>query len=230
MKVTLKNLILLPALLLLVTSSFAQTKLGFKTGLQRAGVVSDLSINGYNPAKFISGPQVGLVAEIGFGEHFALQPELNYTPKGFRIQEGISLDFIKIPIDLGTTLLTKVNYLNLPLLAKYKFGNGPFKAYLMAGPEIGYAVNGSFKTKARVIIDFTLVDEKINLNQAGVDRFDAGATLGAGFSVGTGAGDFFMDARYTRSFKNLVEVPVLDIPVKNQGFQVNIGYLFPLGS
>lgn len=229
MKVTLKNLILLPALLLLATFSVAQTQLGFKTGLQRSGVVSDLSINGYNPAKFISGPQIGLVAEIGFGENFALQPELTYAPKGFRIQEGISLDVIKIPIDLGTTLLTKVNYLNIPLLAKYKFGSGPFKAYLMAGPEVGYAVNGSFKTKARVIIDFTLVEEQINLDQAGVDRFDVGATLGAGFTVDAGAGDFFMDARYTRSFTNLVDVPVIDIPVKNQGFQFNLGYLFPIG-
>lgn len=226
MKVTLKDFILLPALLLLTFSVFAQTKIGFKTGIQRAGINDNLSISGYNPAKFITSPQIGLVAEFGLGDHFSLQPELSYTPKGFKIKEGVSLDVIKIPIDLGATLVTKVNYLNLPLLAKYKFGTGPVRGYVMAGPEVGYAVNGSFKTRARVIVEFTVLDEPINLDKAGVDRFDAGATLGGGVSINTGSGDLFFDARYTRSFTDIVDVPVIDVPVKNQGIQLNVGYLF----
>ncbi len=228
MKVTLQKFVLLPALLLLGTSLFAQTKLGFKIGMQSAGVTSNIPFNGHNLLKSLNSPQAGLVAEFGLGEHFALQPELNYTSRGFKIKEGISLDVVKIPIDLGTTIETKVNYINLPLLAKYKFGNGLLKGYVMAGPEVGYAVNGSFKTKARVIVEFTLVDEPINLDKLGAQRFDAGAVLGAGMAFHTGKGDFFVDARYSRSFTDLVEVPVISVPVKNKGFQFNIGYLINL--
>ncbi len=228
MKITLQKLVMLPALMLLTTSIFAQTKLGFKVGMQSASVTSNIPFNGENLLKSIAAPQAALVAEFGLGEHFALQAELNYTARGFKIKEGVRLDIVDIPIDLGTTIETKVNYINLPILAKYKFGKGPIKGYVMAGPELGYAVNGSFKTKARVIVEFTLVEESINLEKVGTQRFDAGAAVGAGMAFDTGRGDFFVDARYARSFTDLVEVPVISIPVKNQGFQFNVGYLFKL--
>ena len=57
MKATLKIFLLLPALFLSLTT-FAQTNLGFKLGLQNSGVISDLQFGDYQPTKFIASPQV----------------------------------------------------------------------------------------------------------------------------------------------------------------------------
>lgn len=229
MKSILQKFSLLALVLTFSATSFAQTQIGFKLGLQKSGITSDLQIGSYTPAKLVSGAALGVVMEVPLGQHFAFQPELGYTSRGFKVQEGFGLDLVNIPIDLGVKLVTKIHQVNLPLLAKYKFGNEKVKAYVVGGPELGYALSGNFRTQARVLIDITLVNEKLNLSRTGIQRFELGATAGGGVAFNTGAGELFLDARYYRGFTELVDLPIVELPVRNKGFQFNIGYMFPLG-
>ncbi len=209
--------------------SFAQVQLGFKVGVTNNTIQDNLEIGNFKAAKPINTLSYGLLLDIPVSNNFGFQPELNYVQRGFKVQEGIGLDVINIPLELGVKLVTKVHQINMPLLAKYEFGNERVKAYVVGGPELGYSVNGNFKTQAHVIVDITLVNEKLNFGNAGfVERFEVGATAGGGVAFNTGLGEVFFDARYYHGLTDLVELPIVDIPLKNRSFQFNVGYKFPL--
>lgn len=208
----------------------AQTSIGFRAGFTYANVPEPAAISGIVPDfKFILGKSFAAVADISINDQFSFQPELAYTEKGFAISEGFDLDLFDIPIPLGIKAVTKVNYIEAPLLAKYKFGNEKVGAYLMAGPTLAYATGGRFQTKAQILIDIKLIDQKLDLDNLGYNRFEMGGTLGAGLNFNTNnGGSFFIDARYTKGFTNVYDVPVLDLKLKNQGFGLNVGYMMPL--
>ena len=66
----------------------------------------------------------GIVSEIGFNENFAFQPELNFTIKGFKLRESANINIYEMPLPLGVTAVSKFKYIEMPLLAKAKFGTG----------------------------------------------------------------------------------------------------------
>ena len=51
--------------------------------------VSVPNFNGTVNFKNFASVNAGLVGDIGFGNNFSIQPELNYTQKGFQIKMGI---------------------------------------------------------------------------------------------------------------------------------------------
>jgi len=210
----------------------AQTSIGIRGGITYSNVPEPSAISGIVPDfKFITGKSFAVVADIGINNQFSFQPELAYTEKGFAIREGFDVNLFEVPIPLGVKAITKVNYIEAPLLAKYKFGNEKVGAYLMAGPTLGYATGGRFQTKAQILIDINLIDRKLDLDNLGYERFEVGGTVGAGVNFNTNnGGSFFIDARYTKGFTNVYDVPVVDLKLKNQGIGVSVGYMMPLTS
>lgn len=61
----------------------------------------------------------GLLAHVHITPHFAIQPELVYSPQGAVYANGIT---------------TKLNFINVPVLGQYMFGSG---WRLETGPQIG---------------------------------------------------------------------------------------------
>ncbi len=216
----------------MVFFAVAQTSIGFRAGLNYSNVPEPSVLDGIVPDfKFIVGPNIAAVADIAINDHFSFQPELAYIQKGFTIREGFDLNLFDVPIPLGVKATTKVNYIEAPLLAKYKFGNNKVSGYLMAGPTLGYATGGRFQTTAQILIDIRLVDKKLDLASLGYERFEVGGTIGAGVNFyNKNGGSFFIDARYTKGFTNVYDVPIVDLKLKNQGFGVSVGYMMPLTS
>src|SRR5690606_6604403 len=101
-------------------------------------------------------------------------------------------------------------------------------AYITAGPTFGYATSGRIDTKARVLVDFDLGSTNINLDNINYNRFEVGATAGAGLSCSTPFGKFFADVRYSRGFTELYDFPLINERVSNKGFGVNAGFMVPL--
>ncbi|MFK8102712.1 MAG: porin family protein [Saprospiraceae bacterium] len=207
----------------------AQTAIGFRAGVNIAnvkafGISNAIPVN----TQSIFGPNLALVAEFGLGNNFALQTELNYLTRGFQVRESIDLDLFGANVPLGATAITKINYLDIPVLAKYKFGSEKLSAYLTAGPVLGYALNGRLETRANFLIDVPVYDTDINLSSDNINRFEFGASLGAGVSFNTSAGNFFIDARYTQGFTQMDQISFLDLNIKNQGFGISAGYMIPL--
>ena len=165
-------LVLTLAFALLSSGLFAQVSLGFSAGLN-ASKVSASDIAGFSPNfKSIDGTRIAAIVEIGISEKFSIQPEIAYTNKGFKIKEGFDLKLFGYKLPLGVEAVTKFKYVELPLLAKYKFGDKKVRAYVVAGPNFGYATKAKLKTRANFILDIPLTNTDINLQSNNIQRFD----------------------------------------------------------
>ena len=211
------------------TTISAQTfSLGAKMGYNWNNV-SAPAFNGTLNFKQMTNVNFGLVGQVGLTDNFSIQPELNYVQKGFRIQESKDLTLYNVPIPLGVSAVTAIKYVDIPVLAKYKFRGQGASGYVFAGPSVGYALSGNIETHATVIIDIKVGTTPINLDAVNYKRFEAGGVVGAGFEVPIGKAKMFGEARYTHGFNQVYTVPVVGAQVKNQSFGVSAGFTVPFG-
>jgi hypothetical protein len=205
----------------------AQVSIGGRFGVTANNVVAP-SLNNtlsFNPTYNYS---AGVVAEIPLGNWLAVQPELNYTTKGFGMKLSKDFKIFDISLPLGVKAETKFHYLEVPLLLKAKFGGESVKGYVTAGPTLGYALAGRLTGSTSLLIDVKVYDSPINLNTSGFNRFEVGGLIGGGVAVETGKGQLFLDARYTRGLTESYEIPVIGTKVMNQGYGLSMGYLHRL--
>ncbi len=233
MKTLLKATGLVVALVFSFNLAAQDISFGIKTGVQSAnvkvpGFINDLSVlPNFKPITTIN---TGIVSEISFNKNFAVQPELVYTQKGFKIKEDFGLDLFNVPLPLGATALTKFNYVEMPLLAKVKFGNESVNFYMVAGPTFGYAFSGKLDTRARVLVEIDLFETAIDLDAVGYERWEVGGMAGAGVSIGTGNGSqLFFDVRYSQGFTQPYDIPVVRERVQHNSIGLNIGFMMPIG-
>jgi Outer membrane protein beta-barrel domain len=205
----------------------AQVSIGGRFGVTANNVVAPALNNtlSFNQTYNYS---AGVVAEIPLGNWLALQPELNYTTKGFGMDLSKDFKIFDINLPLGVKANTKLHYLEVPLLLKAKFGNESVHGYVTAGPTLGYALAGRLVGTTSLLIDVKVYDSSINLNTNGFNRFEVGGLIGGGVAFETGTGQLFLDARYTRGLTQSYEIPVIGTKVMNQGYGLSIGYLHRL--
>lgn len=171
-----------------------QTRFGVKGGLNVSSFVGGNVEN----AKALIGFNVGGFAEIKIIEKLAIQPELLYSTQGAKI------DFP------GGDYNTKVDYLNVPVLAKYYITK---QFTVEAGPQIGFLL--SAKSDGN--------DVKDNFKSV-----DFGFNFGAGYNF---TDNFFAGARYTVGISNVADYEVDDFDQyydspKNSNFSLFVGYKF----
>lgn len=218
------------AFVLISFSAQAQVSLGIRGGYQMAGIKATDGLDALAPDfKKIDAFSIGAVMEMPLGYGFHFQPELAYSRKGFSIQESTALDLFNIPIPVGVEAISRFDYLETPLLMKYKFGDGRVNAYIAAGPTFGYALDGQLITRANALLDIKLIDTDIDLDAINYERFEVGAALGGGLSFQTPFGQLFVDARYNHGFTQVYDIPVVDERAKNRSIGINVGFMAPIG-
>ncbi|MEO1516512.1 MAG: porin family protein [Bacteroidota bacterium] len=229
MKTTLSYIGLCMALLAAQTS-FAQFSLGARGGVHFSTidlpVLDQLDLINFKPALNTS---IALVGEYKVTPNFSIQPELAYTRKGFVIKESFKIGGENIPLPIGIRSDFRLNYVEMPLLFKYTFGERKVRAYVTAGPSMGYATSGRFKTRASILVDIPINNTKFDLDNLDFNRWEVSGTVGAGMSIAAGKGELFMDARYTHGFTDVNQLPLVDLNAQNRGVGVNLGYLIPIG-
>jgi len=146
---------------------------------------------------------VGVVAEIVISETFSFQPELLYSAQGAKESiENVDLTF-------------KVDYLNLPLMAKFYVGEG---FSLEAGPQIGFLLSSKFEGEEDG--NSMSVDMKDYLK-----GIDFGLNLGLGYKLESGLN---FGARYNFGFSDLndSEEEFGTSSIKNSVIQAYVGFFF----
>lgn len=225
-----KSILTLAALALAIFAT-AQVSVGIKGGMNFNNLHTTEALGELAPDfTNISEANFGLVTEYNITDNFAFQTEVNFLKKGFTTKANLdNTELFGLQLPVGGRAETKFSYVEVPLLAKYSFGdaNG-FQAYVTGGPTFGYATSGRIDTKARVLVDFDLGSTNINLDDINYNRFEVGATAGAGVSYMTNFGKFFADARYSQGFTELYDFPLVDEKIRNKGFGVNVGFMVPL--
>jgi len=181
-----KTLMLVAVMALISMSSMAQT-FGVKAGVN----ISNLKVDGDGAsASFDSkvGLAIGAFAKFNLSEEFVFQPELLFSQYGAKvIEENL-----------------KLNYISIPLMAKYYFGG----FNVQAGPQLG------------LLMSAKAGDEDV---KDGMKGMDFGLNLGAGYDFENGLG---IDARYNIGLSNIAEDTEDDAKLLNKGFQFTLSYAF----
>ncbi|WP_207512557.1 porin family protein [Longitalea luteola] len=183
-----KRIIFSAVLLLLINAAIAQhVEYGIKGGVNFANLNNDAADNDVD-AK--TGFHVGALAHIHVTRVFAIQPEIMYSTQGAKF---------------GNDKL-KLNYVNVPVLAQYMFGNG-FR--IQTGPQLGILTTSEWE-RGDVETD---VD---NLSNA-----DFSWSFGAGFVGRNGLG---VDARYNLGLTDVTKSNTTDW--QNRVWQFGLFYQF----
>lgn len=177
---------------------------------------------------YLIGFSGAVFAEVPIGQTFAFQPELAFSQKGFSLAQGTDIDLFGASLPVGVRANTQFNYLEAPLLMKAKFGSEQVKAFVMAGPALGYAMNGRVRTQSSGILEFQLSDNKIDLDAINYERFEFSGVVGAGVQIDAGFGNITLDGRFQQGITELYDIPLVSERVRNRGFAINAGVSIPL--
>ncbi|OIQ22362.1 porin family protein [Lacinutrix sp. MedPE-SW] len=134
---------------------------------------------------------IGGFAEFTLNEKLSIQPELLYTKQGSEVEN---------------TLKVKIDYLAIPVLAKYYLFD---KFSVEAGPQFSFLVNDKIEFS-----DNTTPDAETDASS-----FDFGLNFGFEYDVTT---HMFVQTRYNYGITTISENP----DVKNSVFQIALGYKF----
>lgn len=201
-----------------MTTQAQEIKFGAKVGLNGSTLTGDVE-----DAKMIFGAHVGGFAEIKITDKFSFQPELLFSMQGAKNEYSESEEFGGDVYSYSEETTVKLNYLNVPLMAKYYATQ---KFFVEAGPQVGFLVS------AKSDYEYT---EKINGSvdysdsEDGIDVKDNFKSVDFGFNFGLGyefTENIFAGARYNFGFSDITDVSGFDDKVNNGVFQVSFGYKF----
>ncbi|WP_165784706.1 porin family protein [Solitalea longa] len=171
---------------------------GIKGGVNFANA-SDIKFSGSlsesykQTADGVTGYHLGVWAELG-SSSISFQPELLYSNKGFKTTN-----------EMGEEAEVKLNYLDIPLLVKFK----PISPlHLVAGPQVSLQLADKISGPS----DFTSVLTADNFKNG-----DWGAIVGAGITLS----NIQIDARYVWG---LSKVTSDNLEFKNKMFQISLAY------
>jgi hypothetical protein len=182
------------------------------------GIKAGIQYNEYNGAGLEEGSSgaasfhIGGLVEYKLSGKFSLQSEAVFMRNGNFFENVDMNNTLSVAIDGELT----VDYLNIPLLAKYYIKRG---WSIEAGPQLGIRI-GERQQVESLFEDGTMTTE----NET------AYLTSGVNLSVGLGttyefSNGIFASARYVRGITN-ESTRGSDLKVKNENFQLSVGYKF----
>lgn len=162
-----------------------------------------------------TGFHLGLVAEIPFGERFSFQPEVLYSSQGAKMEGSETFEGITVAYE-GTLTL---DYINIPLLAKYYFTPN---LNFHVGPQLGFLVKA--EGEEEYSFGGETESETYDLKDD-VKGMDFALAAGLGYKMDMG---LFFDARYTLGLSNIwdYEDEDGDYSQKNNVIQLSVGFMF----
>jgi hypothetical protein len=194
----------------------AQMRFGIRAGANFATVTGDYA-DGQGPDSDGEGTRTGfnggVFLETPLAQIVGLHVGANYSQKGWEA-EGI-------PGAEGGDLVTKLDYLEVPVLLVVGVPVSAASLRLYAGPSLSYLI----KCKG-TSFDVSLDCEDENDEQS-VTKVDFGGTVGAGLGLGMGGASLLLDGFLSMGFKTLLEDEALDL--KNETWTLSAGLMFPAG-
>lgn len=227
MKTICNFLIAAAAVFFLNINADAQSALGMRGGFSMY-TLKNMPVEGQENVepKVVFGNYSNVYYEIGLSKFFALQPEVNYIQKGGKVTAEGENDF---------SLRVRLDYLEVPVLAKFRLGSGGFRGYLTAGPSVGYALNGRSKIELGNFSEEEKIkfDDDFGLDGRKDNRFDISAVAGGGIQQKFGPGSFVLDARLAYDFNDYSkfdgDAPAGHKKARWEGLAVSFGYQVNLG-
>ncbi len=211
-----KALVALLALGLVGSLAYGQglTGKGIKVGLNLANVSGD----DIEDNKMQLGFAFGAFITYSFNEMFAIQPEVLYSMKGFKIESDEEYGGVTASYEQKNHL----NYLEIPVLFKFMPKmEGSFAPNIFAGPALGIKMSATYD--AEITIDGQTESSDGDLED--IKSIDFGLAFGAGADFEVGPGKVTFDARYTLGLSTIDDSEA-EADVKNGVITFMLGYSF----
>lgn len=206
-----KRFILLAlALTFCVSMVFAQYQYGIRGGINIAGIGGDDDVDDAE-SKF--GFHIGGMMLYPINENFVLQPELLITQKGWKWEDSSTYYGSTYSWDEKATSW----YMEIPVLAKYKYDLPSFQLQPYIGPSLGFLLSARYKIEENEDGDTYEYDGDLKHTSA----LELGLNLGvdALFSEKIMAG-----IRYNYGLTNIFDDDDYS-DAKNRVWMLNLGYL-----
>lgn len=156
-----------------------------------------------------AGVKIGGVVDIGLTRHFAIQPGLFFSQKGYRNEIG-RFDYS-----------FNVNYLEFPINFLYKTSPSPAGRFFVGGgPYLATAVGGKYEDEDGNDESLDFGDNARNDDLRG---FDAGMNITLGYEMPFG---LFFRGNYGIGLANIRPDGDSDNSLRNWGFGLSVGFLF----
>jgi hypothetical protein len=192
------------------TFLFSTVKAQLSYGVKAGGAMTGL-LNNIGGARSKAGFYAGVFGAIPLDKSFSLQAELNYSAQGGKqlFHFGGTWDPVMgyTTPEYNEKILYWLNYLNLPVLVKYKTTSGFF---VEAGLQAGLLMGAHAKASNGIKIDVK------NTFQS----FDLSGAAGVGYQLHNGLG---VDLRYNRSLTDISKTK--DYPRYNSVAQLGLFYV-----
>lgn len=214
-----KKLIVSIAAVALCVSSYAQNfSWGVRAGLNISSISEKNAGEEDSGLKSKVGFNVGIMGDYAFSERLSIESGLYFSQLGAKAN-GEEAD---LTINLG--------YLQLPLLATYKFPiSNNVKWGIQAGPYFGVGIGGKIKTEAGgVTLKVDSFGDGDSEEVGGFfQRFDMGLAFGTGVTISE---KIYIGVKYDLGLQNLLcskaKEGTGDYKMKNGNFSINVGYNF----
>ena len=162
------------------------------------------------------GTNVAIPIEVKFGNLLAIQPELAFNQRGYRLKTEA--------LGITTKYKTTINYLELPILVKAGFGGEAYRVNFFGGPSVGFLTAGKIRTKVGDVAS----TNKIDFSSSSLNRFDFGAVFGTELHKKLGNGSVFLDVRYLLGLADFNSNE--STTFHNRGLGVAVGFMHRLSS
>ena len=163
-----------------------------------------------------------------FSPIFGLQVEPAYVQKGATVDVSLT--------EQGMTMIQEGtlsgDYLDIPVLLKASFGDGPVKPYLLAGASIAFILGDAILEIDKATINGVDVTNQIPSDERKdtilVKSTDFILNFGGGVIIPLGKVNIFIEAQYNLGLTDVNDEPNDNMKIKTTGIQIKAGVLFPL--
>jgi hypothetical protein len=187
---------------------------GPRAGIKGGVNFSNLIVDDAHDRNGRVGFHAGVYGQLFSSRAFAIQPEVNFSTKGNRVERTAGV------IDQETTI--NLSYIDIPVLAVFKLGRA---AEIHAGAYWAYLVGANVDADGDLVNEFTRVDRD------NFDDWDYGLVGGLGINLGKGAQ---LGARYNYGLNEIAESrgarALLGRNSKNQVAQIYIAFNLAAGN
>jgi opacity protein-like surface antigen len=199
-------------LFLLCTSVDLDAQFGVRAGVNLANMSVDPQEEGVSFGTKL-GLGIGVFYKLAVADNFAIQPELNF------MQHGSKFDLELFGVKAESSF--NFNYLQVPVLAKYGFGDMEgTNFYVQGGPYLGLGI-GKVKSETCLDGECETEEQEYGDGEDGPKNPDFGLQLGAGVNINS---NISVDARYILGLQNLAQSE--EGSLKHNGIFISVGYSF----
>jgi len=221
-----KNLFLLSFIVLLtsfISPLNAQVQLGLQAGANLADVTWDPTPVGFETG-MRTGFMFGGVLFYSFSPILGLQVEPAYVQKG--ATANLSLTVEGMPIQAEATIAA--DYLDIPVMLRASFGDGPAKPYLLAGASVAFLLGDVIMEIDKATLygqDVTsLIPSDAREQKLEVKSTDFILNFGGGVIIY----NIFIEVQYNLGLTDVNNEQNDNTKIKTTGIQIKAGVFFPL--